>query len=497
MKNEKLLLGTARSKLLLLFTLLFITGVSALGQKNAKVTINVNDSDKKLGLAEIGPQQGYIEMGKTGTVSYEITIHRADDNGASGELNIGMCLKNAGENLIFNHPGFSFYFDPEVPVMEWGNNKQYEATTTLYLTVIDPTQLTTDPVQFAVRAFHPATTNNGCLITEGDFTDAPGGVFQPGIPPSFTTCPGDVSAGTDAGVCNALVNYTVAVDGNPAPTVSYEFTGATAGSGTGDGSGSTFEKGATTVMLTATNGIGDDATCSFTVTVADNEAPQLTDINTGCSTLDNIGLNWCLSDAESFDPETLENSVAALYQDNCPGVVTAEYSSTLPGTENRDCRWEMIYNFDISDIAGNTTTCSVKYTGGDQSAPALLADAELPAGETNMNLCFDNIPAGPSAEEIAGFFEDNCGAVNVEKSQVKRGNNCGWQVTYTYKIYDNCNRKADDVVIVYSGKDQDAPVMTDHRCFLTRRKRYEPVLRRNAGGTNRKTGCSIIYGRLQ
>jgi hypothetical protein len=76
-----------------------------------------------------------------------------------------------------------------------------------------------------------------------------------------------------AGQCTAVVSYTVTPTGNPTPTVTYTFTGVTTASGSGTGSGSTFNKGVTNVTVTATNACGT-ATCSFTVTVTDNQAPN-------------------------------------------------------------------------------------------------------------------------------------------------------------------------------------------------------------------------------
>src|SRR5262249_19722716 len=92
---------------------------------------------------------------------------------------------------------------------------------------------------------------------------------------TFTTCPGNQSANTTSGACTAVVSYTVATSGTPAPTYTYVLTGATTGSGSGTGSGSTFNKGVTTVTITATNPCSAP-TCTFSVTVTDNIPPTIT-----------------------------------------------------------------------------------------------------------------------------------------------------------------------------------------------------------------------------
>ena len=88
------------------------------------------------------------------------------------------------------------------------------------------------------------------------------------------TCPSNITTASDVGVCNKTVNYTPAVTGTPAPTLSYVLTGATTGSGAGSGSGLKFNVGVTTVTITATN-ICATVTCSFTITVTDSQLPVI------------------------------------------------------------------------------------------------------------------------------------------------------------------------------------------------------------------------------
>jgi hypothetical protein len=90
--------------------------------------------------------------------------------------------------------------------------------------------------------------------------------------PTFTACPSNQNVNATAGLCTSPLTYTATAAGTPAPTLSYTFTGATTGTGSGTGSGQTFNKGVTTVTITATNSCGA-VNCIFTVTVADNQAP--------------------------------------------------------------------------------------------------------------------------------------------------------------------------------------------------------------------------------
>lgn len=85
------------------------------------------------------------------------------------------------------------------------------------------------------------------------------------------TCPADKTVNTEVGQCTAIVNDIDPVTG---VAVNYTLTGATSGSGTGSASGETFNKGITTVTYAL---VSDPAvSCSFTITVIDNEPPSIT-----------------------------------------------------------------------------------------------------------------------------------------------------------------------------------------------------------------------------
>lgn len=82
---------------------------------------------------------------------------------------------------------------------------------------------------------------------------------------AFTQCPNTTIVWSDT--CGTEVFYAIQAAGVPAPTLSYSFSGATIGSGSGTGTGSHFNPGATYVTVTASNGCGADALCTFLVDV--------------------------------------------------------------------------------------------------------------------------------------------------------------------------------------------------------------------------------------
>ncbi len=99
------------------------------------------------------------------------------------------------------------------------------------------------------------------------------GVYLLSNAPVFT-CPAPVIISADKEKCSAVVNNIDPVTSNAA--VNYTLTGATIRTGTGSAGGNTFNTGVTTV----TYSLADDpsATCSFTVTVRDDEPPRMSGI---------------------------------------------------------------------------------------------------------------------------------------------------------------------------------------------------------------------------
>jgi hypothetical protein len=89
--------------------------------------------------------------------------------------------------------------------------------------------------------------------------------------PVITFCPGNQTFSPDAGTCTSTQTFTATADGCPAPTITY----------TVNNNPITFPyafpAGNTTVVVTASNGIGTAPTCSFTVTVTPTPVPPITD----------------------------------------------------------------------------------------------------------------------------------------------------------------------------------------------------------------------------
>ncbi len=80
------------------------------------------------------------------------------------------------------------------------------------------------------------------------------------------TCPADITQDNDAGVCGAVVTFI-------GPIGTDNCVGTTIAQIAGLASGATFPVGTTTNTFEITDASGNTATCSFDVTVTDNEPP--------------------------------------------------------------------------------------------------------------------------------------------------------------------------------------------------------------------------------
>ena len=150
----------------------------------------------------------------------------------------------------------------------------------------------------------------------------PGGEIRtqviPQLPPTIT-CPANIAASNDPGLCSASVTFNATATGTPAPTIVYTI-GATVIT-----SPHTFPVGTTWVTATATNTAGT-ASCTFSVTVNDTEAPVIHDLSASPNNL--------------WPPNHKMNNVAVNYTatDNCPGPVSCSLwvTSNEPANGNGD-----------------------------------------------------------------------------------------------------------------------------------------------------------------
>jgi regulation of enolase protein 1 (concanavalin A-like superfamily) len=165
--------------------------------------------------------------------------------------------------------------------------------------------------------------------------------------------------------------------------------------GTNDASGTAFPVGASTVTYTATDACGNTASCSFTVTVEDNEPPLIT-----CPTgVMNLPLN---ADCEAVVPDY---SALVTISDNC--FADSLVQTPAPGTVVSGVGNQTI-SFVVTDVNGNSSSCNFTVAAVDVTPPTLVCKTTTifldPQGQYTLQ-----------DTEVLDFENsfDNCSAITV------------------------------------------------------------------------------------
>ncbi|MBK7761813.1 MAG: HYR domain-containing protein [Bacteroidetes bacterium] len=313
----------------------------------------------------------------------------------------------------------------------------------------------------AMVTWTPPPANDNCGIASNVSTSAPGSIFPVGVTTvtytatdihgnsstcSFTitvidnelpsiTCPSNISVNNDPGNCSAVVTYTAPVGTDNCPA-------ATTAQIAGLASGATFPIGTTTNTFRVTDAAGNTATCSFTVTVIDNELPSIT-----CPA--NISVN-----NDPGNCSAVVTYTAPVGTDNCLAATTAQIAglasgATFPiGTTTN--------TFRVTDAAGNTATCSFTVTVIDNELPSI----SCPSNITQSN---DNGLCSAVVTYTAPVGTDNCpGSTTIQTSGLASGSAFPVGVTTnTFKVTDAAGNTATCSFTV-TVNDTQAPTIACH-----------------------------------
>lgn len=202
--------------------------------------------------------------------------------------------------------------------------------------------------------------------------------------PPAITCPSNIVTTNDAGQCGALQTFSVtATDNCSAPVTQL----------TGDPSGSTFPIGTTQLSFRAQDPSGNQATCSFSITVNDTQAPSIS-----CPA--NISLNNTTGQCGR-----LVSWIAPVGSDNCPSSVTLQTAGPSPGSFF-GAESTTTISYQVTDAFGNSNSCSFTVTVEDTENPVITCPSNIvvsnDAGQCSRVVSF--VPATAT---------DNCSSVNV------------------------------------------------------------------------------------
>ncbi|MBK6496786.1 MAG: HYR domain-containing protein [Saprospiraceae bacterium] len=212
------------------------------------------------------------------------------------------------------------------------------------------------------------------------------------VTPPTVICPSDVTVTTTNNVCyatNVSLGTATTSDNclpmNPAiPTLG----GVTVTSTT------QFPVGTNTVVWTVTDGSGNTATCSQTVVVNDRQNPTIV-----CPSAVTVNTNSGVCYATNVNPGTPTTS------DNC-GVQSTV--STLSGNAISNTtqfpEGNTIIIWTVTDLTGNTATCSQIITVNDNQNPSITCPSGITVSANNNQCYATNVSLGTPAST-----SDNCG----------------------------------------------------------------------------------------
>lgn len=230
--------------------------------------------------------------------------------------------------------------------------------------------------------------DNFATVTTDD-PDIPGSndptVTPLAIPPEIT-CPASITVNAEAGICTSPQSFTATGTGCPDPTLSYSI-GMVNITFPYD-----FPLGTTTVDATATDDASNTASCSFTVTVVDNQVP-------GVSCPANQTVN-----ADATCTGTVGSWEATSVSDNCTPweniTVTQSPAASTVLSGHNDAE---TVTLTADDGNGNTSNCSFTVTLKDITAPAVTCPAD-------QTVSADAGCAGTVGSWSAASVSDNCTA---------------------------------------------------------------------------------------
>lgn len=219
------------------------------------------------------------------------------------------------------------------------------------------------------------------------------------VHPFLVQCPIDYSVNSDPGSCTASISTDNPTFDCSPNLLTWEMVkdASTIASSVGTGINYVgtyaFETGVTTINYYAEDADGNSTTCSYTVTVTDDEDPQIT-----CPADINV-------DVDPGNCSAVVAYTAPVGTDNCAtGLITSltnglgDGGTFMVGTTTE--------TYTVTDGADNTATCSLDITVNDNEAPAITCPV---SGTQNVCAPVGGTYSHPDNSWDATSAADNCG----------------------------------------------------------------------------------------
>ena len=177
-----------------------------------------------------------------------------------------------------------------------------------------------------------------------------------------------------------------------------------------------------------------------TVTFSGRDLTAPTLITAGSFPVGQANINSCYSATAPAGPTRA--SIAALYSDNCGGLIIVDSTKVINSTDN--CNWSITYNYTVRDTCNNfvANVPSVTYTGRDQTAPVFTN--VIPTQYINTGAganCSGTVPdyTGLAVVTDCGLFKKRQLAPYAPGTQVFGFNG---SIFVTIEASDSCGNKS-------------------------------------------------------
>ncbi|MFZ6050790.1 HYR domain-containing protein, partial [Halocola ammonii] len=205
------------------------------------------------------------------------------------------------------------------------------------------------------------------------------------------TCPGNQTVSANASCEVSLADYTGMATANDNCSVTVTQSPAV---------GATIGLGTTTVTLTATDGAGNMATCTFDVTVEDTTDPVIGSCQSDVSR--------SLDGSCDYSLEDFTGAISAT--DNCSAAGNITYTqSPAAGTILSGHGTTQVVTLTATDEAGNSADCTFTLTLEDTTAPS-FSYCPSSLTETVDASCEWTVPDYAAQAAAANVASDNCTA---------------------------------------------------------------------------------------
>ncbi|NLB54942.1 MAG: HYR domain-containing protein, partial [Lentisphaerae bacterium] len=192
------------------------------------------------------------------------------------------------------------------------------------------------------------------------------------------TCPDEIITENDLDLCTAYIEYDLPVVTDNCGSYTIEQT-------EGLPSGSYFDVGTTTNTFVATDASGNTSTCSFAVTVNDEQRPAFTYCPTNITSAN--GIDSCSKSFTPPHPDFFDNCIdwfELTWEMTYEGTTTSG-DDLLPKTEFEIGTTAITYT--LADSEGTSDECTFTVTINDTNQPELVCLAPDPERNTDDGFC--------------------------------------------------------------------------------------------------------------